>query len=56
MGYGGMGYNLQFQIGWPRGNLTEKVTAEQRPGGGERVSQADIWRRAFQAESKSPKV
>lgn len=33
----------------------KKATAEQRPGGGERMSQAAIWRRAFQAESKGSK-
>lgn len=32
------------------------MTAEQRPGGGGRVSQAAIQRRAFQAENKGLKV
>lgn len=50
------GNGCNFRWGWPRGRLTEEVTAEQRPGGGERVSQAAIWSRALQAESKGPKV
>lgn len=32
------------------------MIAEPRPGGGERVSQAAIWRRTFQSESKGPKA